>query len=483
MTDEIPSPPPAAPSDDRPLETSSAPTDQPLDRAVEASTPPPESWHWTKKAGFRFLASYFVLYTVPFPLSYIPVLGGYPSMWVHQLWLKVVPWVAEHVLGLDDPVVWQATGSGDTTFAFVQLFVTFVLAAVVAVVWSVLDRRRPHYRRAARWLEVGVAFYLGLVMLSYGFAKVIPTQFVPPSLVRLLTPYGDSSPMGIVWTFMGLSPAYTIFAGLGEVVGALLVCWKRTRTLGAAVLTGVMTNVVMLNYAYDVPVKLYSSHLLVMAVGLLLLDARRLGAVILTAGPAPAAQWTPLFRRRWARITGVICATLLVGFVVYMNVTRTWSLYNSYGAGRTVSSLYGIYDVESFELGGEERQPLLTDDIRWRRLVVDRLQPLTGPGFNRPGRITLQQMDGTFAHRPAEHDEAAATLTITQVDALEATEDEQDAAQVDVLRYERPEPDVLLLTGTWQGEPVTIRLVRFDHESFELTGRGFHWVNETPRNR
>jgi hypothetical protein len=45
---------------------------------------------------------------------------------------------------------------------------------------------------------------------------------------------------------------------------------------GALVSIGVMSPVVALNFCYDVPVKLYSSHLLAMKVFLILPDLRRL---------------------------------------------------------------------------------------------------------------------------------------------------------------------------------------------------------------
>jgi hypothetical protein len=40
-------------------------------------------------------------------------------------------------------------------------------------------------------------------MLVYGFIKVFPTQFHLPGPGRLVQPYGDSSPMALLWTFMG----------------------------------------------------------------------------------------------------------------------------------------------------------------------------------------------------------------------------------------------------------------------------------------
>jgi hypothetical protein len=64
--------------------------------------------------------------------------------------------------------------------------------------------------------------------------------------------------MGLLWTFMGASAAYTIFTGLGELVGGLLLTTRRTALAGALVSAAVMTHVAVLNFCYDVPVKLFS---------------------------------------------------------------------------------------------------------------------------------------------------------------------------------------------------------------------------------
>ena len=83
-----------------------------------------------------------------------------------------------------------------------------------------------------------------------------------PSLTRLLEPYGDSSPMGLLWTFMGASKGYSIFCGGVEMLAAILLFVPGCATLGALVAMGAMANVFMLNMCYDVPVKQYSFHLL-----------------------------------------------------------------------------------------------------------------------------------------------------------------------------------------------------------------------------
>ena len=75
---------------------------------------------------------------------------------------------------------------------------------------------------------------------------------------------------------MGYSTPYNLFTGLLETLGGLLLLFKRTRLLGAMIVIVVMSNIVMLNFSYDVPVKLFSLHLLVMTVFIIAPDVKRL---------------------------------------------------------------------------------------------------------------------------------------------------------------------------------------------------------------
>ncbi len=48
-----------------------------------------------------------------------------------------------------------------------------------------------------------------------------------------------------------------------------------------------------------------------------------------------------------------------------------------------------------------------------------------------------------------------------------------------LLTYERPEPDTLTLTGTFDGKQLRARLQRKDASQYLLLSRGFHWISET----
>ena len=51
------------------------------------------------------------------------------------------------------------------------------------------------------------------------------------------------------------------------------------------------------------------------------------------------------------------------------------------------------------------------------------------------------------------------------------------------LRYTRPEPDAVTLSGTVGGDALEVRLKKIDTSKMPLVTRGFHWVQEQPFNR
>lgn len=456
-----------------------AATSAPAAEGPPATEAEPRRWPAAKRVAFRFAAVYFVLYAFPFPVSAVPWLGQLATNLVDGAWKQAAKWVGTQLLGIAEiPIVF--TGSGDTTYDYVRLAMTLTLAVAGAAVWSALDRRRADYEKAARWLVEGVRFCLGFVLISYGVVKVVPVQFQSPSLARLLTPYGDFSPMGVVWSFMGASPAYTIFTGAGELVAGLLLFWRRTRLLGAAIATAVMAQVVALNLAYDVPVKLFSTHLLLMALALLWIDRERLLAVCWRHCALPAVAEPPLFRGRRARRIFAGATALLLAAVVVHGFYDALQSYRLYGDGRPRSTLWGIHDVERFVADGAELPPLLTDETRWRALVVDRETPMEVAGRRWPGTVSVQRMDGSLQRVGVILDEAARTLTFLPP-GVTAIEDAPEP--LDRLSWERPQPGRLLLRGTWEGREVEIDLVERDLSKLLLLSRGFHWINETPFNR
>lgn len=268
----------------------------------------------------RFTIVYWLLYNLPGPFTSLigsiwrqfaaegdtaPEWIGKLGVWHRDFEAGLAAWAGRNLFGIERELV-PPNGSGDTTQGYVVLSIYFVLALGLGGLWS-LAKRRPVGRDASvDLLRSYLRYVLAFAMLGYGLAKVgiDRNQFAEVNSWRLDRTWGETSPMGVVWAFMGSSRPYTIFAGLGEVLAAVLLIWRNTALLGALVAIGVMTNVVMLNFCYDVPVKIYSSHLLVMGLMILVPDVRRLFALFVRNRNPLEASTPGVWRgsaRWWAR--------------------------------------------------------------------------------------------------------------------------------------------------------------------------------------
>jgi uncharacterized membrane protein YphA (DoxX/SURF4 family) len=407
----------------------------------------------------RFVFVYLLLSIVPFPLDLVGGLIGFQP--VADLWEVVVPRVGETVFHVEMPA--RPNGSGDTTFNYVQVFCFFVLAVAGAAAWTVLDPLRSDDERFHRGLRLYVRLWLAVWMISYGAAKVIKSQFPDPSLDRLMQPFGDASPMGLLWAFMGASTAYNVFTGAAEMIGGLLLVSRRTTLLGALVCIGVMGHVVALNFCYDVPVKLFASHLLAVSVFLAAPDVRRLVNFFLLNRTAPPAELRPVLGRGWPHRVGLVLRTgFIVGFAAQALAGEAY-VQTYYEQLRAEQPLRGIWYVEEFEEDGVVRPPLLTEDTRWRRVVIDD-----------PWLVAIQRVDDSRERFLLEVRTDEHTLTLTG---------RTDPNQRSTLTYAEPEPGRLVLEGTFDGHKIRAKLRRVEEPRFRLTSRGFHWISEWPYNR
>lgn len=327
--------------------------------AVSSATHPAR-WRTATRAGFRFTFTYLALYMFPFPLDYF-------GLNVPDPWIRVVPWLGHHLFHLE---ITTQYGGGDTLYGYAwNIFVS--LAAVIAVIWSLLDRKRAHYDSLYRWLRVWVRVYLGTMMISYGMAKVLPFQMLPPSQSRLMMRLGDMSPMSLAWAYMGSSIPYARFTGMVEAVGGILLFVPRLALLGALVSAGALAQVFMINMSYDVGVKLFSFNLLLMSLFLTAPDLHRLADLLVFNRRVEPANRARLFQRQWLNY-GLLAAQILFGsYVLGTGWVRDFPRHKNYDALPQTVPFYGVWTVEDFVLNGQPRPPLVTDGIRWNQVIFD----------------------------------------------------------------------------------------------------------------
>ncbi|UGT56795.1 DoxX family protein [Nocardia asteroides] len=435
---------------------------------VSPAAPPP-AWHPITRIAFRFTVAYlglFCLWMAQITFVFLGVLARQlpedAIAWQMMSLAPVSRWIGEHVFGVEAELTMN--GSGDQAAIWIQCGLVLLVALLVTVVWSVLDRRRSAYPRLLSWFMTALRLCVGGQMLFYGFAKLIPTQMPEPALTTLLTRVGDLSPMSMLWTQVGSSPVYEMSLGLAEVLAGLLLFWPRTATLGALLGVVSMAQVFLLNLTFDVPVKMLSGHLLLMSLVLLAPQARRLANVLVLERDSGPATQPPLFgsarANRWASLAQVALGLWIVAGCVYLGMDS----WREYGGGAPKPELYGIWEVAEYTVDGDQVPALRTDETRWQRLIID------------TGGAAYQRMDDTLVPATATADPAAPTLTLT----LPAAQPDSAPTPYATLTVERPAEDRLVLRGDVGGRATTVTLTRTDLDSFPLRGTEFRWVQNNP---
>ncbi|MGS2737838.1 DoxX family protein [Sinomicrobium sp. M5D2P17] len=405
------------------------------------------NWNLPQKVLFRFFFCYFVLYICS------PVFN--------PLWQMVIPWVGHNLFNFTDELSLPKGGSGDTSFSYVQFFLRFCAAIFAMGIWSALDKKERSYKNLLWYFTTTLRYYLAFFMLLYGFSKIFTNQYSELSLFDLIKPYGNSSPMGLLWNFMEYSDSYTIFSGTMEFIGGIFLLFRKTTRLGALICFGVMLQVFMLNMSYDVPVKLFSAHLMLIAILIIIPDIKNfINFYILNRSTSPITI-KPYFKKKAFNTVGRILKTiLLIGGVIIL-ITMEIKQKKAYGKKSPLPPLYGIYDVQYFILNNDTLPSLVTDTLRWKQLVVDKWYS------------GIVAMNDKIEYVENKTDTVKKSIQFTSY---------RDSTLVYNLNF-IPQDSLLMLKGNFGNRLLKINLKKKKLDDFLLLNRKFHWISEVPFNR
>ncbi len=268
--------------------------------------------------------------------------------------------------------------------------------------------------------------------------------------------------MGIAWTFMGASGPYTTFSGIAEVVAGILLIFRRTRTLGGLVGFGVMLNVFMMNMCYDIPVKIYSFHLMMFSFFIFMQDWKRLFAVFFTKTTIIPRSFPYYFKKRTYNTTALVIKVLLIGYFLYATISEMIISNESYGPNVPKPYMYGIYDITSIVKNNDTIPLLITDESIWKRIVIQRKEYLSL--YSMKDKRNLYSM---------------------KIDSVERTiylKNRRDSSDIFDLRYSLKD-SILTAKGIHKNDTIMIEAKQYDLRKFKLINRGFNWINEYPYNR
>ena len=450
---------------------STSPSAQPTSGIAAAAAPPSGLWPVWQRILFRLFFVYLMLQLAPWNWLFVIPGAGYLLEYVQ----KGINWAVyaanDHLFHQYDKLV-PLNGSGDTSFAWTQMWLYMTVALVACVVWSVVDWRRPDYRRLNYWLRLALRFYIASAALSYGIIKIFALQMLFPTTSQLATPLGDLLPMRFSWLFIGYSVPYQVFSGVMETMAGLLLLHRRTVTAGLLAAAGAFMNVLMINLSYDVPVKLYASHLLLACIYLLALDSLRLANFLVLNRPTPATRaWDPFWTKPWQVWGGrLVWAVVTWNILVtpFRNGYRRYKVTNAPPIAGPLKA--GVYDVTSYVVNKAAMPFTAGDTLRWKDVIID--SHMAASVGTADELFQRRYGRGYFRYKPDTATRMAAVWKTSTIP--------DDSTFLFNMRYEVLDTSTIRLHTVIRGDSIHVELVR-KARHFQLAERQFHWLSEYNR--
>ena len=123
------------------------------------------------------------------------------------------------------------------------------LARQITDAHSKLAERLITGEPAYRVLRFVVSFFI----ILYGFAKLNGSQFTILTS-ELDKPMGQVSGFWLTWYYFGYSPIYGNFIGLVQILGGVLLMFRKTTLLGSCLLLPVISNIILIDIFYRIDI-------------------------------------------------------------------------------------------------------------------------------------------------------------------------------------------------------------------------------------
>lgn len=419
-------------------------------------------WTFFRKLLFRLGFTFIFLTLFPFPIDTLLPFFTWPSEKITEFYNFLIPIIGKHLLNIDYPIDLELNGSGDKTKDYVAFFIQLLFASIATIIWSILDRKRLSYNKLFYWFIVLCRYYLAFTMFGYGFAKVFKLQMGALSLGQLVQPIGEQSPMGMAWNFVGFSDLYCRFSGWAEVVSGILLVFSRTAILGGIVSFVVLFHVMLLNFSFDIPVKIYSTFLVIISLCILSPYYKRIFGVFFSSKFVNTQEQESVFKKVWQHRTALVFKYLVVIYVFGTSYYNNYAQSLEYGEKAPKPPLYGIYETKLC-IKNNDTINAYGDTTAWKRMVFNWSQFTSVLKYN-DKKMRLKCAVDTLKH----------TVLFTNY---------SDTTKIYTFQYKQVNDTMYQFNGMIEKDTFAFISQRKTRTNFLLYNRGFHWVNEFPFNR
>ncbi|KGE12716.1 hypothetical protein [Sphingobacterium deserti] len=360
----------------------------------EIDRPLNKSWPFWQLLAFRISLVFFIILSIP----------NNPLWYQHVLsidWLNLDYRDLYDICRFGSGVNWFGRTTFGSRLEGYSIWVnTLFFSAAAGLLWSffakVLKKERKEYTKLYYWLNVIVRYRTALGIIGFGFTKLFPVQMPYPSLGILDTDYGDLTTQKIFWLSFGIVPWYQVFAGIVEVGAGTLLFFRKTVAIGSTLLVGALGAIVVVNFAYDGGVHVYSSYFVLLSLFLLVPYFKPFYDVFIREIPAKVNLSFPKFNTAGQLVRfGLKGLAIFLFLGVFFYLQYVDFLYDPYKqpSSSGVADLRGNYNVSEFKINGIAHPFDPYDSIRWQSATFEKWSTLTFK-VNRPLKLDLSNGGG-----------------------------------------------------------------------------------------
>jgi hypothetical protein len=400
------------------------------------------------RVALRATVSYLALFA-PVVFSSLGFLG-LPLYWYERLWYAPASAIA-HGLG---------SGSGplavtDDRYQLALVLCFAIVAAIVTIAWTILAKPKRDYISIHDWARVALRYILIYVALHYGIAMLMRFELPAITPEALVMRAGELRTRELLWLFFGWLWYFPFFLGALELAAAILLLRRDTSLLGGLLLGGLLSNVVLLNFAFDIPGKILSPHIAFMTVLLLLPNLDRIWRTHVSREAVPEMDITPnvpgpgwLYAHRFAIKTALV-SVFALSSILFVARSRGY-LFNE-----PREALSGLYKVSA---PSDSIASQMSEPDRWQWAIV-------APDGS---RLHVQHRNELWSSYPLAIDTTAKRLLLNAARPSEWRERSDTpawreirrnapASTMDTLRYSNTK-GTLKIDGTLAGRSVALVL-------------------------
>ena len=433
----------------------------------------PVRWSLPTRIAFRFCFCYLL----PFGVTGLYMFAGFMFLMTNSPfwnfdridpWRAALSWICAHIFRIHRKLFIYP--DADYLSGYLQHLVELIVALAATVVWSILDRKRSDYRRLYGWFTIFLRFSLAIVLFSYGFDKVFPMQFGELTPSRLSQQVGGMDMFNMLWVFMASSQPYAIISGAMEVLAGLLLLAPRLETLGALLAVPVLTNIFLLNMDYGVPVKIVSSHLLLVTIFLAAPALLGIVRLVVLRHPVPPIVSPEISSRRTVdrAIRAGVAAFGVVLCLMSCTASHTQYKKRLAAAAETQKSPYsGLWIADTFTVPAAGPQSLFTSKLQQEYRVGPGTDHWLSMSMESTKRMNLGLRDGV---------QDGLDLTLDSKTGVAELSDSDDPAWKARLTFRNTGSDLLTVDGTVNGVPISSTWHRKQLSGFRLVQEKFMWI-------